>query len=240
MTSGRLLVRPSRMLKKSASFVLASLRSSTLKRSFLEVRKAVGAFPFAKTYCEGERPTRSAVRTSSPLRSLRPCWTAFLSILLTIKAYRNLCASGLRSRPREILRACFKISMFLRCQTRIRRHRRWPAISQLNLFWLQENPIGFRCACSVKHRSWSLSKTCATGAVRRPKLGVRSSGNLEFRTSNRRSFRLSRLSPSSCVPAYRVRRAGSPRTAQRRDARFIRVNPSGPGHYIVTGLVCAK
>src|SRR5437016_12161846 len=31
MTTGRLLVRPSRMLKKSASFVLASLRSSTYR-----------------------------------------------------------------------------------------------------------------------------------------------------------------------------------------------------------------
>ena len=43
----------SRMLKKSASGVLASLRSST----------------YAKPY-------------ASHLRSLRPCWTAFLSILL--------------------------------------------------------------------------------------------------------------------------------------------------------------
>src|SRR5437016_10155644 len=31
MTTGRLLVRPSRMLKKSASFVLASLKSSTYR-----------------------------------------------------------------------------------------------------------------------------------------------------------------------------------------------------------------
>jgi len=67
------------MLKKSASRVLASLRGSTV--SFSEVGHAVGAFPFAKTYYKGERPTRSAVCTSSPLRSLRPCWTAFLSIL---------------------------------------------------------------------------------------------------------------------------------------------------------------
>jgi len=69
------------MLKKSASGVLASLRGSTLSRSYSEVGNAVGDFPFAKTHCKGERPTQSAVCTSSPLRSLRPCWTAFLSIL---------------------------------------------------------------------------------------------------------------------------------------------------------------
>jgi hypothetical protein len=34
---------------------------------------AGGAFPFAKINYTGERPTRSAVRTSSLLRSLRPC-----------------------------------------------------------------------------------------------------------------------------------------------------------------------
>jgi len=72
----------SRMLKKSANVVLASRRGSTLKRSSSEVGSTVRAFPLAKTYCKGERPTRSAVCTSSPLRSLRPCWTAFLSILL--------------------------------------------------------------------------------------------------------------------------------------------------------------
>ena len=44
-------------------------------------RSAEGAFPFAKIHCKGERPTRSAVCTSSPLRLLRSCWTAFLSIL---------------------------------------------------------------------------------------------------------------------------------------------------------------
>ncbi len=42
---------------------------------------AEGVFPFANTHCKGERPTRSAVCTSSALHSLRPCWTAFLSIL---------------------------------------------------------------------------------------------------------------------------------------------------------------
>jgi hypothetical protein len=38
------------MLKKAASFVLASLRDSALSRSFSEVGNAVGAFPFAKTH----------------------------------------------------------------------------------------------------------------------------------------------------------------------------------------------
>jgi len=67
-----------RMLKKSASGVLASLRPST------------GTRP----------PHHSAARTSvvllirrtvrprgyaSALRSLRPCWTVFLSILLNVK-----------------------------------------------------------------------------------------------------------------------------------------------------------
>jgi hypothetical protein len=61
------------MLKKASRFVLASFRPSTLKMSFSEVRNAGGAFPFAKTHCKGERPTRSAVCTSSALHSLRPC-----------------------------------------------------------------------------------------------------------------------------------------------------------------------
>ena len=75
-----------RMLKKSASGVLASLRPSTWwRRSFSEVGTLFGNYPFAKGHCKGERPTRSAVCTSSALRSLRPCWTIFLSILLYVK-----------------------------------------------------------------------------------------------------------------------------------------------------------
>ena len=70
-----------RMLKRPTSFVLASLRPSTLKRSFSEVGSSGGAFPFAKIYSKGERPTRSAVCISSVLHSLRPCWMALLSIL---------------------------------------------------------------------------------------------------------------------------------------------------------------
>jgi len=36
------------MLKKSATGVLASFRSSTLRRSFSEIRSIIGDFPFAK------------------------------------------------------------------------------------------------------------------------------------------------------------------------------------------------
>jgi len=57
------------MLKRSARFVLASFRPLTLKGSFSEIGSAVGAFPFAKIHCKSERPTRSAVRTSSALPS---------------------------------------------------------------------------------------------------------------------------------------------------------------------------
>jgi hypothetical protein len=54
---GRVFLCPlPRMLKKSASGVLASLRPSTYPRGY-----------------------------ASALRSLRPCWTAFLSILLNVK-----------------------------------------------------------------------------------------------------------------------------------------------------------
>jgi len=69
------------MLKQAASVVLASFRPSTLRRGFSEVGSTVGALPFAKIHSRGERPTRGAVCTSSALRSLRPCWTACLSIL---------------------------------------------------------------------------------------------------------------------------------------------------------------
>ena len=57
----------------SPSVVLASFRPSTYQRSFSEVGNAVGVYPLAKTHCKGERPTRSAVCTSSALHSLRPC-----------------------------------------------------------------------------------------------------------------------------------------------------------------------
>ena len=63
----------SRMLKKSASSVLALFRPSTLRTGFSELGSTVGAFPFAQIHPTGERPTRSAVCTSSALHSLRPC-----------------------------------------------------------------------------------------------------------------------------------------------------------------------
>src|SRR5437016_456696 len=46
----------SRMLKKTASSVLASFRPATLRRSFSEAGITVGAFPFAKIHSNGERP----------------------------------------------------------------------------------------------------------------------------------------------------------------------------------------
>jgi hypothetical protein len=41
------------MLKRSASIVLASLRGSTLWRSFSDIGNTGGAFPFAKIYPNG-------------------------------------------------------------------------------------------------------------------------------------------------------------------------------------------
>jgi len=67
-----------RLLRKSASGVLAALRGSTRRTNFWR-SSTVGAFPFARIHSRGERPTRSAVCTSSPRRLLRPCWTAFLN-----------------------------------------------------------------------------------------------------------------------------------------------------------------
>ena len=63
-----------RMLKTSASIVLASFRPSTY-----EAHLRQSAYPLA---CDrSERVERSLVCTSSALRSLRPCWTNVLSIL---------------------------------------------------------------------------------------------------------------------------------------------------------------
>jgi len=68
------------MLKKSASIVLVSFRLSTGRSNFSEVSGPVGVNPFAKIHQTGERPTQSAVCTSSSPHSLRPCWTNVLSI----------------------------------------------------------------------------------------------------------------------------------------------------------------
>ena len=48
---------PNRMLKKSASIVLASLRGSTLK-SVSEVGSTGGAYPFAKTHSRATAHTK--------------------------------------------------------------------------------------------------------------------------------------------------------------------------------------
>ena len=52
------------MLKKSASGVLASFRSSTYRLRSSEVGNTGGVFPFAKIHCTGERPHE--VRTVPP------------------------------------------------------------------------------------------------------------------------------------------------------------------------------
>ena len=57
----------SRMLKKSASGVLASLRGSPYGLGKRLLRQATGG--------------RVKTAYASPIRSLRPCWTAILSIL---------------------------------------------------------------------------------------------------------------------------------------------------------------
>ena len=59
------------MLKKPAGCVLAALKGSTLSSS--DVGNTRGDFPFAKIHWKGERPTRSAVCTSSGIHLLRPC-----------------------------------------------------------------------------------------------------------------------------------------------------------------------
>jgi len=56
------------MLKKPASVVLASFRSST--------------YPTWRTSCLGSLGRAGEKSEASGLHSLRPCWTAFLSILL--------------------------------------------------------------------------------------------------------------------------------------------------------------
>jgi len=72
------------MLKKSASGVLASLRGSTRRHSSSEIENAWGGFPFAKNYWEGQTATRSAGRTSSPLRCCglagQPFWASCVKV----------------------------------------------------------------------------------------------------------------------------------------------------------------
>src|SRR6185295_5897725 len=70
------------MVKKSASFVLASFRSSTYRIVPFGCRKHWRGFSVRQDPLEGRTASRSAVGTSSVFHSLRPCWTATLSILL--------------------------------------------------------------------------------------------------------------------------------------------------------------
>jgi len=93
------------MLKKAASSVLASFRTSTVRRSSSETGSTVGVFSFAKIHSLGERPTRSAVCTSSVLHSLRPCWTTFLSILQDCSPLSQT-RSPSKFRSSEIFFAC--------------------------------------------------------------------------------------------------------------------------------------
>ncbi len=100
-----------RMLKKSASFVLALLRGSTLRKSFSEVGSTRGDFPFAKIYSQGERSTRSVVCTSSPLRSLRPCWTNFLSILCGVLLLSQMCRPVKPKRAHRVFRSLLVLDL---------------------------------------------------------------------------------------------------------------------------------
>jgi hypothetical protein len=78
-----ILVAPSRVLKKSASFVLASFRSSTYRRDFRRSDSLEG-LSVRQDPLYGRTAPRSAVGTFSGLHLLRPCWAACLSTLLTI------------------------------------------------------------------------------------------------------------------------------------------------------------
>jgi len=49
------------------------VQALNVPKRFSEVGSAGGAFPFAKIYSKGKRPTPSAVCTSSGLHSLWPC-----------------------------------------------------------------------------------------------------------------------------------------------------------------------
>ncbi len=68
------------MLKKVASVVLASFRPST-SEEILGNWNLWRGFSVRQDPLYGRTAPRSAVGTSSDLHSLRPCWTAFLSIL---------------------------------------------------------------------------------------------------------------------------------------------------------------
>jgi hypothetical protein len=85
-----LLTRPTPARRDSLVPRRRSRVAQRLNEGSSEVGNAGGAYPFAKIHSKSERPTRSAVRTSSPLRSLRPCWTVFLSILSSCDINTNM------------------------------------------------------------------------------------------------------------------------------------------------------
>jgi len=62
-----------RMLKKPASFVLDSSKSSTYRLRFSERERAGGVFPFAKNHRMGERPHEVWSVPPPVSMRLRPC-----------------------------------------------------------------------------------------------------------------------------------------------------------------------
>ena len=103
-----LMLRHSRMLKKTSNVVLGSSKSSTYRLRFSEIGNTGGVFPFAKIHCTGERPHE--VRSVPPPGStrLRPCLgqgasrrardgrvrsLAFLSILRDLLPFLQTCRS---------------------------------------------------------------------------------------------------------------------------------------------------
>jgi len=73
------------------------VQTLNIEGDFSDIGRTGGVFPFTKIYYKGERPTRSAVCTSAALHSLRPCWTAFLSILRRYYAQPKLLMHASRS-----------------------------------------------------------------------------------------------------------------------------------------------
>src|SRR5512141_2087886 len=81
-------------------FVLGSSKSSTYRLRLSEVGSPGGVFPFAKIYCAGERPTQSAVGTSSGFdspaalldsRFEHPAlWKASVFLLVTVLSQSGL------------------------------------------------------------------------------------------------------------------------------------------------------
>ncbi len=94
----------------------------------------------------GERPTRSAVRTSSPLRSLRPCWTDFLSILCGVLLF-----------PDQWLRLLSRLwydahASNLEEEVHLTNEPRWRAMAEVlgnSLRWVPRTEIGMADAMNI-------------------------------------------------------------------------------------------